>query len=35
MTFAFNLLGPFRTRADNNAVLKAFDEGGAKAAYVN
>lgn len=30
-----NLLGPFSTRADNNAVLRAFDEGGAKAAYVN
>ena len=30
-----NLLGDIWTRPDNNAVLKAFDEGSSKAAYLN
>lgn len=30
-----NLLAPAKERADNNAVLKAFDEGSSKAAYLN
>lgn len=30
-----NLLAPAKERADNNAVLKAFDEGRSKAAYLN
>ena len=30
-----NLLAPAKERADNNAVLKAFDEGTNKAAYLN
>ena len=30
-----NLLAPAKERANNNAVLKAFDEGSSKAAYLN